>query len=133
VNLYEVLGEVAERNGSEARGSRGGMPSATAASPAAIPTLVAVPIPRRDGDAFDAQGGVGDGRGEGQRSLRVGFGGAQVRILAGFRGGVLGAQELRAKPAENVIHDRFGVGDLWIARPAARLETDVREFVHQEL
>ena len=51
---------------------------ATPARPSAVAALVAASIAGHDGAAFGAQGGVGDGRGEGQRLLRVGFGGTQV-------------------------------------------------------
>ncbi len=46
---------------------------------------------------------------------------------------VLGAQELRTQPSEDVIGDRFGIGNLRVAGPAAGFEADVAELVHQEL
>ena len=36
------------------------------------------------------------------------------------------------QPAENVVHDRLGVGNLRVARPAARLKPDVAEFAYDD-
>src|ERR1017187_6295970 len=107
---------------------------AAPARPAAISALVAASVAGHDGAAFGAQGGVGHRWRERQLLLRVGLGGAQrAGGFAGFRYRVFGAEELRAEPAENVIHDRLGVGNLLVPGPAAGLETHVRELVHQEL
>src|SRR5690242_311027 len=106
---------------------------AAAAGPAAVAALVATAVSGHDAAAFSAEGGVGDNRGERQRLLRVGLGGAQGRGFAGFGNGVFVAEEFGAEPAEDIVDDRFRVGDLLVTGPAARLEADVREFIDQEL
>ena len=51
-----------------------------------------------------------------------------IRPRAGL---VVGRQEARAEPAEDVVHDRLGDRDLRVAGEAGRLEADVRELVDQ--
>ena len=109
-------------------------PLATPARPAAVAALIAASIAGHDGSAFGAERGVLHRRdwSKGQRLLRVGFGRTQRQRVAYFARRVFGAKELRAQPAENVIHDRLGVRDLRIPRETAGLETHVAEFIDQE-
>src|SRR5579863_8642240 len=81
-------------------------PSATPASPPAIPALVTAPIPRHDRAALGAQRRVGGLGREGKRLLRVGLGGTQRRGLAGLhRRRLFGAKEAQCQPPENIIRD----------------------------
>src|ERR1051326_6988384 len=108
--------------------------SATAAGPAAVAALVAASVSGHDGAALGATRSVGGaGLYERELLLRIRFGRTERRRLAGLRDGVLRSQEARPQPAEHVIHDRFGVGNLRIPGPAARLEPDVRKLVDEEL
>jgi len=106
--------------------------AALAGSPA-IGALVAASVAGHDAAALRADGGAGGDWGKGQLLLRAGFDGPQLGDVPGFRDRVFGAQEAGADPAEDVIHDGLGVGDLLVAGPAAGLEADVAELVHQEL
>src|ERR1035441_4280758 len=93
---------------------------AATAGPAAVPALVAASVAGHDRAAFGAHGGVGDRRCERQFLLRAGFGRAQrAGRIARLRYSVLGAQKLRPQPAENVIRDGLGVGNLLAPGPAA--------------
>jgi hypothetical protein len=77
-------------------------------------------------DPHSAQSGRvfhGRGRRERQRLLRVGFGRAQSQRFPNLASRILGAEELRPQPAEDVIYDRLGVGNVGIAGESARLET----------
>src|SRR5437868_5559348 len=81
------------------------------ASPPTIPALIATPIPCHDRPALSAQRGVLDRWRpiERQRLLRIGLRRTQRQRLADLTHGVLGAEELRAEPAEDVIHDRLRI------------------------
>src|SRR5581483_2496737 len=103
------------------------------ARPAAVLALVATPVARHHATAFGAHGSIGHYRRERQRLLRLGFGDAQDRRIACLGNGVLRPQELRAQPAEDVIHDRLRVGNLLIAGPSARLKPHVAELVDEKL
>src|SRR6266542_539895 len=45
---------------------------------------------------------------------------------------LLAGEEAQIEPAEDVIHDRVGVADLRVLRPAAGLKARVRKFVDQQ-
>src|SRR6516162_10014013 len=46
---------------------------------------------------------------------------------------LLAFEELDVEPAEDIVHDRFGEPDVAVRRPAAGLETRVRELFAQQL
>src|SRR5215472_15093232 len=96
--------------------------STTPARPATIAALIAASVAGHDGAAFGAERRIRYRRSERQCLLRFGFCGTQIRSFPSFRCGIFCTQEFCPEPAEDIIHDRFGVRNLRIARPAARLE-----------
>jgi hypothetical protein len=104
-----------------------------AAGAPAVAALVAASVARHDAAAFRAQRRIGTYALERQRLLRIGLGRPERHSLTRLRHRIFRAQELRAQPTENVIHDRLGIRNLLIPCPAARLKAQVRELVDQEL
>src|SRR5689334_2982152 len=90
-------------------GGQAGRPTLlrTAAGAAAVAALITAAVAGHDGAAFGAERGIGRYGFERQRLLRIGLGGAECHGLASFRHRVLGAEELGAEPAKDVVHDRL--------------------------
>ena len=59
--------------------------------------------------------------------------GARCGGEAGEEVKLLAAEEAQLQPAEDVIHDRFGVADLLVASPAAGFEAGVGELLAEDL
>src|SRR5579862_3850972 len=103
---------------------------ATAAGPAAIFALVARAIPGHQAAALGTHRSIRCDRSERQSLLWTRLSYLQLRSIARFTRRILGTDELRPQPTEDVIHDRLRVRDLRIAGPTARLEPYVAELVH---
>ena len=100
----------------------------------AVLALVAGPVARHQSAALGAGRSVGRRQRERQVLLRLLLRLVQLRRLTRLDGKrVLRTQELRAHPAEDVVHDRLRVGNLLIPRPARRLEPHMAELVDEEL
>jgi hypothetical protein len=105
-----------------------GEPNSTTASPAS--TLVAAAAPHHDRAAFCAQWCV---RCHGEQVLlRIASRRPQKRGFPGLRDRIFRSQEFGSQPSENVVQNRFLIGDLRIPHPTTRLESNVSELVHQE-
>jgi len=118
----------------------------TPARRAAVHALVAGGVPDHDAAALVAgrcvcrglerEAGGFDAAGTGDDFLLGdGDGGDGVGVAADHADGLLllGTEELRAEPLEDVIHQGLGHGDLGVTGEAGGLEAHVGELVHEGL
>src|SRR5262249_25291328 len=154
----ELCGEPAQVDWLPLHGwGRGSVRSAAAGGCPAVHALVAGPVADSDGAAFGAGWGVGiddecqllrragvavsgrfgrwgrwlgrrhRGGGRGRGLCRLTRRGVATQYADSFL--VLGVQESAGQPAEDVVDDRLGDGDLRVLREAAWLEAHVAELV----